>query len=369
MRQDSHTRQTLGILRQKRNTSLRLGALARQGVRLGAKAMKSGRRASSHSPRVKVAAGEGAKREAKSKSAPAPPRDFVGYGRNPPHARWPGDARIAVNFNLNVEAGGEHSILEGDASSENILTDIGYASYEGARSPLVESAFEYGPRVGCWRLLRIFKTFNIKISVLGVVRGLQHYPDLVRAFVDEGHEIVSHGWRWIDYTKMSEKEEREHIRLATEGIVELTGQKPVGWFGGRPSANTRRLLVEQGNYLYDRDYLGDELPFWVETLGRPHLIVPYSLETNDNRFDQNNGFSTADEFARYMIDCFDLMYEEGAERPKIMSIALHDRLIGRPARALGLIKFLDHAKKHDRVWFCTGRDIAEHWRREHPQAA
>ncbi|HLW91290.1 MAG TPA: polysaccharide deacetylase family protein, partial [Roseiarcus sp.] len=328
--------------------------------------MKSGRRIASRPLRATGRAGKSARKTAKSNLGP--PRDFVGYGRNPPHARWPGEARIAVNFNLNVEAGGEHSLLEGDKSSESILTDIGFPAYEGARSPMVESSFEYGPRVGCWRLLRIFKTFDVKISVLGVVRGLRSYPDLVRAFVEEGHEIVSHGWRWIDYTTMSEKEERQHIRLATEGIVALTGQPPVGWFGGRPSANTRRLLVEQGGYLYDRDYLGDELPFWVNVGGRHHLVVPYSYETNDNRFDQNNGISTADEFARYLIDCFDLMYEEGADRPKIMSIALHDRLIGRPARAAGLIKFLHHARNRDRVWFCTGREIAEHWRNEHPPA-
>jgi allantoinase len=177
---------------------------------------------------------------------------------------------------------------------------------------------------------------------------------------------VSHGWRWIDYTKMSEREERKHIALATNGLAELTGRRPAGWFGGRPSVNTRRLLVDEGGYLYDRDYLGDELPFWVDVGERQHLVVPYSYETNDNRFDQNNGFSTADAFARYLVDCFDLMYEEGAETPKIMSVALHDRLIGRPARAVGLIKFLEHARRHDRVWFCTGRDIAEHWRRAHP---
>jgi peptidoglycan/xylan/chitin deacetylase (PgdA/CDA1 family) len=230
----------------------------------------------------------------------------------------------------------------------------------------VESVFEYGPRVGCWRLLRIFKRFGVKISVLGVVRGLQMYPEVTRAFVEDGHEIVSHGWRWLDYHQMQEKEEREHIRLAVAGLKKLTGAPPVGWFNGRSSVNTRRLLVEHGGFLYDRDYLGDELPFWVKVGDRNHLVIPYSLETNDNRFDRNIGFSTADEFTQYMIDCFDLLYEEGAERPKIMSVALHDRLIGRPAKAVGLIRFLDYASKRDRVWFCTGRDIAEHWRNEHP---
>jgi len=293
-------------------------------------------------------------------------RDFSGYGADPPDPRWPGRARIAINFNLNVEAGGEHSILEGDAHSENLLTDIGFPAYQGKRSPIVESVFEYGPRVGCWRLLRIFQRFGIKISVLGVVRGLQMYPEVVRAFVEQGHELVSHGWRWIDYHGMRENEEREHVRLAVAGIKQLTGHAPTGWFSGRPSINTRRLLAEHGGFLYDRDYLGDELPFWTRYGARHHLVVPYSLETNDNRFDSNSGFSTADQFAQYMIDCFDLLYEEGAERAKIMSVALHDRLIARPARAVGLIKFLDYASRHDRVWFCTGRDIAKHWHREHP---
>ena len=179
--------------------------------------------------------------------------------------------------------------------------------------------FEYGPRVGCWRLLRIFKRFDVKISMLGVVRGMLMYPELTRSFVEEGHEVVSHGWRWLDYCQMSEAEEREHVRLAVRGIKKLTGAPPVGWFSGRSSVNTRRLLVEHGGFLYDRDYFGDELLFWIKFGAHNHLVVPYSLETNDNRFDRNTGFSTAEEFAQYMIDCFDLMYEEGAERPKIIS--------------------------------------------------
>ena len=302
-----------------------------------------------------------------TKSAEAgPPRDFRGYGAHPPDAAWPGGARIAVNLNLNVEAGGEHCVLEGDDASEAMLTDIGFPSYKNTRSPMVELVFEYGPRVGCWRLLRIFKRFDIKVSILGVVRGLQQYPELAQAFVAEGHEIVSHGWRWLDYHHMPVDEERKHIRLAFDGITGLAGTPPAGWFNGRPSINTRRLVVEHGGFLYDRDYLGDELPFWVKYGDRDHLVIPFSFETNDNRFDQNSGFSTADEFAKYLCDCFDLLYEEGADVPKLMSISLHDRLIGRPAKAVGLIKFLEHACKHDRVWFCTGKDIAEHWRRTHP---
>jgi peptidoglycan/xylan/chitin deacetylase (PgdA/CDA1 family) len=294
------------------------------------------------------------------------PRDFYGYGPNPPHPRWPGEARIALNFNLNFEAGGERSLLEGFDQSEDALNDIGFPAYFGVRSPMVETAFEFGPRVGIWRLMRIFKRFGVRISVLGVVRALQQCPEAVAAFLADGHEIVSHGWRWIDYTSMDEAEEREHMRLAVEGIRALTGSPPAGWFNGRPSANTRRLLVEAGCFLYDRDALNDELPYWVEVGGAQHLVVPYSFETNDNRFDRNTGFGSSEDFARYMIDSFDLMYEEGAESPKLMSVGLHDRLIGRPGRAVGLIKFLEHVARHDRVWFCTGRDVAEHWRKVHP---
>jgi peptidoglycan/xylan/chitin deacetylase (PgdA/CDA1 family) len=292
-------------------------------------------------------------------------RDYYGYGPNPPHPHWPGEARIAINFNLNFEAGGERSLLEGDNQSEDMLTDIGFPAYYGVRSPIVETVFEYGPRVGVWRLLRIFKQFDIRISILGVVRALEKCPEAVQAFLADGHEIVSHGYRWIDYHNMSEYEEREHVRLAIEGIKKITGSAPAGWFNGRPSANTRKLLVEAGTFLYDRDALNDELPYWVEVDGKQHLIVPYSLETNDNRFDRNTGFGSADDFARYMIDTFDLMYAEGADNPKLMSIGIHDRLLGRPGKAVGLIKFLEHVKKHDRVWFCTGRDVAEHWHRHH----
>ena len=299
----------------------------------------------------------------------ATPRDFYGYGPHPPHPHWPGEARIAINLNLNFEAGGERSLLEGDNHSEDMLNDIGFPAYFGVRSPIVETVFEYGPRVGVWRLLRIFKEFEIKASILGVVRGMQQTREAVQAFLADGHEIVSHGWRWIDYHNMDEAEEREHVRLAIDGIRELTGSPPVGWFNGRPSQNTRRLLVEAGGFLYDRDALNDELPYWVEVAGRDHLVIPYSLETNDNRFDRNTGFGSADDFARYMIDTFNLLYAEGAEVPKLMSIGLHDRLIGRPGKAVGLIKFLEHARGHDRVWFCTGRDIAEHWHKTHPPKA
>ena len=294
-----------------------------------------------------------------------PQRDFRGYGATPPHARWPNNARIAININLNFEAGGERSMLEGDGTSENMLTDTGFPAYAGMRSQIVETAFEFGPRVGNWRILRILKQFGVKVSVLGVVRALVQSPDAVAAFLADGHEIVSHGYRWIDYQTVDEPTERAHIRLAFESITRLTGSPPVGWMTGRPGPNTRHLLVEHGGLLYDRDSLNDELPYWVSVAGQSHLVIPYSYETNDNRFD-HNGFGTSADFERYMIDCFDMLYAEGAECPKIMSIGLHDRLIGRPARAMGLVRFLEYVARHDRVWFCTGREIAEHWRSLYP---
>jgi len=295
-------------------------------------------------------------------------RDFRGYGSELPEARWPGKARICVNFNLNYEGGGERNVLDGDETSENLLTDIGFPAVPGQRSVHAEGTFEYGSRAGVWRCLRIFERFDVKISVLGVVQALLRNPDVAKAFVAAGHEIVSHGWRWIDYQSMPESGEREHIRRAVEGIKRLTGAPPKGWMTGRPGPNTRRLHVEAGGFLYDRDTLNDELPYWVEVLGRPHLVIPYSYETNDNRFDENRGFKTADDFFQYMKDAFDLLYDEGADRPKLLSIGLHDRVIGRPARAAGLIRLLDYMASKDRVWIARGVDIAEHWRKAHPPA-
>lgn len=292
-------------------------------------------------------------------------RDFRGYGRNPPNPNWPGRARIAININLNFEAGAERTIDDGDSSSEGMLNDIGTSPYPGIRSPLVESVFEFGPRVGVWRLLRILRDFAVPVSVLGVVRALQRNPEPLAAFLEEGHEIVSHGWRWLDYHTIDEATEREHIKLALDGIEALIGHRRVGWMTGRPGPNTRRLIAEAG-VEYDRDSLNDELPYWMVVEGRSHLVIPYSFETNDNRFDLNLGFSTAEDFTRYCIDCFDLLYAEGAEHPKLMSIGLHDRLIGRPARAVGLIRFLEHVRKHDNVWFCTGGQVAKHWRTLYP---
>jgi peptidoglycan/xylan/chitin deacetylase (PgdA/CDA1 family) len=293
-------------------------------------------------------------------------RDFIGYGASPPDPHWPGGARIAVNINLNFEGGGERSVMEGDGVSEDLLNDVGMPSLPGLRSPIVESIFEYGWRVGGWRLLRLFRLFGVKVCLLAVAKAAERNPELRRAFVEDGHEIVSHGYRWLDYQTVPEEVEREHVPLGIATIERIAGVRPVGWMTGRPSAHTRRLHLELGGFLYDRDALNDELPYWVSVGTHHHLVIPYSFETNDNRFDQNLGFSTGDDFARYMIDCFEVMYEEGAEHPKLMSLALHDRLTGRPGRIAGLVKFLDHITARERVWICTGHDIAEHWRRVHP---
>ncbi len=297
------------------------------------------------------------------------PRDYIGYGANPPHAQWPGGARIAVNFNLNYECGGEANILDGDDASEGMLNDIGFPPVLGKRNPLAESAFEYGSRVGVWRVLRIFEKFDVKMSILGVATALERNPEVTRAVVEGGHEIVSHGLRWIDYSFVEEAEERAHIHQAMARIQKVSGVKPIGWMTGRPGPNTRRLLIEHGGFHYDRDALNDELPYWVTVSGMPHLVIPYSYETNDNRCDQSNGFAQSDDFFQYMRDAFDLMYEEGEDRPGLLSIGLHDRLIGRPARAVGLIKLLNHMQSKADVWFCTGADVASHWRKTHSYQA
>ena len=297
-------------------------------------------------------------------------RDLVGYGEAPPDPRWPGSARIAVNFNLNVEGGGEATLANGDPVSEGMLNDIGVPTKTGVRSPAVESVFEYGSRRGVWRLLDIFRKFSVPISVLGVARAMEQNPDLAKACIARGHEMVSHGYRWIDYADVDEATEREHIKRAVEILTDLAGTRPLGWMTGRPGPNTRRLIAEEGGFLYDRDSLADELPYWIATAQGPHLVIPYSYEANDNRFNENSGFSTAQDFFIYMRDAFDLLYAEGeAGSPKLLSIGLHDRLIGRPGRAGGLIKLLEHMAGFDGVWFCRGIDIAQHWRAHFPPQA
>ena len=289
-------------------------------------------------------------------------RDLVGYGEFPPDPRWPDGALIAVNFNLNIEGGGEATLDNGDAGSEPMFNDIGVERKIGRRVPLVESVFEFGSRRGAWRVLDILRDFDVPVSVLGVARALEQNPALAKACVERGHEMVSHGYRWIDYGEVDEDTERQHIRKAIEILTGLTGERPLGWMSGRPGTNTRRLVIEAGGFLYDRDSLADELPFYLPSEAGPHLVIPYSYEANDNRFNENSGFSTADDFFQYMRDSFGLLYSEGQRgAPKLLSIGLHDRLIGRPGRAVGLIRLLEHMRSFERVWFCRGIDIARHW--------
>jgi allantoinase len=304
-----------------------------------------------------------------AKPDPMIARDLVGYGEFPPNPAWPGGAVIAVNFNLNVEGGGESTLYNGDDVSEGMLNDIGVPTMAGVRVPLVESVFEFGSRRGAWRVLDAFRDFAIPINVLGVARALEQNPALAKAFVARGHEVVSHGYRWIDYCAVPEDVEREQIKRAVDILAELTGTRPVGWMTGRPGPNTRRLLVEAGDFLYDRDSLADELPYWLKVHGKPHLVIPYSYEANDNRFNENSGFSTGDDFFTYMRDAFDLLYREGTKgSPKLLSIGLHDRLIGRPGRCGGLLKLLEYMRGREGVWFCRGVDIAQHWHATFPVA-
>ncbi len=299
------------------------------------------------------------------------PRDLIGYGRNPPPARWPGKARIAVQFVLNYEEGGENSVLHGDAGSEQFLAELFAPASYPDRHLSMESIYEYGSRVGVWRFLREFERRGLPMTIFGVAMALQRHPELTQAFSELGHEIACHGWRWIHYQSVDEATEREHMLRGTEIIRQLTGEMPLGWYTGRDSPNTRRLLVEQGGYLYDSDYYGDDLPFWMEVKKSdgettPHLVVPYTLDTNDMRFALPQGFSHGDEFFEYLRDAFDVMYAEGEDHPTMMSIGMHCRLLGRPARFKALQRFLDHIEKHDRVWVCRRIDIAKHWIKEHP---
>ena len=302
---------------------------------------------------------------------PTYPRDLVGYGRNPPHANWPGRARVAVQFVLNYEEGGENCVLHGDPGSEQFLSEIiGAAAYPD-RHLSMESIYEYGSRAGVWRILREFERRGLPLTVFGVSMALQRHPDVTRAFVELGHEIACHGWRWIHYQGIDEATEREHMRIGMEIIRQLTGNAPLGWYTGRDSPNTRRLVVEHGGFRYDADYYGDDLPFWTEVAtgdGRrvPHLVVPYTLDANDMRFASPQGFNTAQHFFEYLRDSFDVLYAEGADSPKMMSIGMHCRLLGRPGRFLALQRFLDHIERHDRVWVTRRIDIADPWIAHHP---
>jgi len=290
-----------------------------------------------------------------------PPRDFVGYGRRAPHARWPGEARVALQIVLNYEEGAERSVLDGDEQCEVLNCDLVGAPAVAGRNLSIESHYEYGSRAGFWRLLRLFERRRIPITVFGVALAMVRNPEAVAAMVESGHEIACHGWRWIDYHGVPEDVERLHIRRATEAIRSMTGRAPVGWYTGRASLNTRRLVVEHGGYLYDSDSYADDLPHWVDVNGRPHLVVPYAFDTNDMRFAMIAGFANGPQYFDYLRDTFDVLHAEGAETPRMMSVGLHCRLAGRPGRIAALERFLDHVGRHDKVWICTREQIARHW--------
>jgi putative urate catabolism protein len=299
-------------------------------------------------------------------------RDLVGYGGRPPHPRWPGDARVALQFVLNFEEGAEASIQEGDGASEAYLHELpGRPARPGERDPSVEGMYEYGARAGVWRILGLFADRGLPLTVFAAGRALERNPVLARALGDSGHEIAGHGYRWIDYRQVTPEVERDHIRRTIAVIHSLCGRRPVGWYTGRVSHHTRALLRAEGGFLYDSDAYNDDLPYWLpaEGDGQPHLVIPYTLVDNDARYLLPNGFSCPEDFAGHLRDAFDLLWGEGAEAPKLMSVGLHARISGHPARAMALARFLDHIQARGRVWVCRREDIARHWRAVHPAPA
>lgn len=295
------------------------------------------------------------------------PRDMVGYGRETPDPKWPGGARLAVQIVINYEEGSENCILHGDAASEAFLSEmVGAAPLEGARNMNIESVYEYGSRAGFWRLHRLFTARGLPVTVYGVAMALERNPEAVAAMNEADWEIASHGYRWIDYQDFDEAEERAHMQKAIEIQTRVAGRRPLGWYTGRISPNTRRLVVEEGGFLYDADSYADDLPYWTTGYGRPHLVIPYTLDNNDMRFATAQGFNSGDQFFAYLRDAFDTLYAEGETAPKMMSVGLHCRLVGRPGRTAALARFLDHVSAHDDVWVCRRLDIARHWHEHHP---
>ena len=297
------------------------------------------------------------------------PRDLIGYGGNPPHAGWPGNARMALQIVLNYEEGAENSVLHGDRASETFLSEIIGAQAFEMRHMSMESIYEYGSRAGFWRIMREFERRRIPLTIFGVSMALARHPEAVAAMVDAGHEIACHGLRWISYQHVDEATERQHMREAVEIIHRMTGSAPLGWYTGRDSPNTRRLVVEHGGFLYDADSYADDLPYWVELSGRSHLVVPYALDSNDMRFAAAQGFNSGEQFFQYLKDAFDMLYAEGETSPKMLSVGLHCRLAGRPGRFASLCRFLDYVQSHDKVWICRRVDIARHWAQHHPHRA
>ncbi len=290
------------------------------------------------------------------------PRDLHGYGEFPPDPKWPNGARLAISVVVNWEEGGETNVLHGDASSEWAIQDVlGAQPWPGMRHPNVESMFEYGSRAGVWRLMRILSGAGVPATIFAVGMAVERSAAIVRRMAQLGHEICSHGYRWIDYRNVDEDTERAHIGLAIRAIEAATGTRPLGWYTGRCSPNTRRLVVEAGGFLYDSDSYADDLPYWTTEAGPPHLVVPYTLDVNDMRFVATAGFSSGDDFFAYLKDSFDMLWAEGATYPKMMSVGLHTRLAGRPGRSAALARFFDYASAHQGVWFARRADIARHW--------
>lgn len=294
------------------------------------------------------------------------PRDMRGYGQRPPNPRWPGGARLALQFVINYEEGGESSILHGDPASEAYLGEIvGRPSLAGARDMSAESVYEYGTRAGFWRLHRLFSSRNIPVTVFAVAMALERCPDAVKAMQAAHWEVASHGYRWIDYQHIDEQTERTHLEAAIDAHTRITGERPLGWYCGRTSPNTRRLVVERGGFLYDADSYADDLPYWSRGYSRPHLVVPYTLDNNDMRFATVQGFNAGDQFFNYLQNAFDVLYEEGLAAPKMMSVGLHCRLAGRPGRAHALARFLDYVQAKPDIWVSRRVDIARHWWEHH----
>jgi putative urate catabolism protein len=295
------------------------------------------------------------------------PRDMVGYGRVPPNADWPNGARIAVQFVLNYEEGGENNILHGDAASEAFLSEIsGAQPWPGMRHMNMESIYEYGSRAGFWRVWRQFTERRMPLTVYGVATALQRNPEAVTAMREAGWEIASHGLKWIEYRDFSEVDERDHLLQAIRIHTQVTGSRPLGWYTGRTSAHSLKIVMEEGGFLYSSDSYADDLPYWVGGPNGPHLIVPYTLDANDMRFATTPGMVSGDAFFTYLKDSFDVLYAEGEANPKMLSVGLHCRLVGRPGRIVALARFLDYVEQHDKVWVSRRVDIARHWRARHP---
>jgi putative urate catabolism protein len=297
-------------------------------------------------------------------------RDLIGYGQQTPHPHWPDDARVAVSFVLNYEEGAERNVPDGDAASENYLLEVSnMPAIPNQRSLFAEDAFEYGSRAGFWRLMRTFQERHLHFTCWGVGLALERHPEAARAMAEAGHEVASHSWRWIDYSIVPEEVEREDIRKTITTIERLVGTRPYGWYTGRYSANTFRLLAEEGGTVYLSDFYSDDLPFWRRLHGRDFLIIPYALDTNDFKYYMSPGWMSGEDFFAYLKASFDCLYREGEKSPKMLSIGLHARITGRPGRAMALARFLDYVMSHEQVWVCKRLEVAKHWQTHFPSNA